>query len=65
MNRFFKIFDAYGSVLDILIADNKERAEVLSLFRPWHNVFLKFSVVECGRQEWINRHWPSCNQADS
>lgn len=53
MNRFFKAVDDGGQTLDVIIADNKERATTLMMFRPWHHCFLSFKVVEVGREEWI------------
>lgn len=53
MNRFFKAISS-GNTLDIIIADNHKRAEVLMMFRPWHNVFMSFEIVECSRQDWLD-----------
>lgn len=53
-NRFFKALAEDGSTLDILIANDLDRARVMMLFRPWHHVFMSFNVVECSRKEWIN-----------
>jgi hypothetical protein len=35
MNKFFKAVSSSGSVLDIVVADDRERAKVQMLFRPW------------------------------
>ena len=57
MNRFFKAVDNSGSVIDIRIADNEEQANVMMLFRQWHDCFFDFIVAECSREEWLNWHW--------
>jgi len=53
MNRFFKAISS-DNTLDIIMADNHKRAEVSMMFRPWHNVFMSFEIVECGRQDWVD-----------
>lgn len=62
MNRFFKILREDGGVADIICDENAERAEMRAMFRPWHNAFCNFRVVETTRDEWWT--WSVTNWAE-